>query len=65
MSENKVYKWRNFTNNKFLVLVGSEENINEHNLVEQIVLDSPFYEFCKVFTNTTVGPNTIKEKKKK
>ncbi|TCP27978.1 hypothetical protein EV195_101137 [Tenacibaculum skagerrakense] len=49
MSEKKVYKWRNFTNNKFLALVGSEENNNEHNLVEQIVPESPFYEFSKVF----------------
>ena len=43
MSENKVYKWRNFTNNKFLALVGSEENINEHNSVEQIVAESLSY----------------------
>lgn len=49
MSENKVYNWRKFTNNKFMSLVGSEENVNEYNLAEQIVPESPFYEFSKVF----------------
>lgn len=46
----ELYHWKYFTNNKFEVSSDLDSTINNYNISYDVILDTPFYEFCKSFT---------------